>query len=183
MVSLEAKAKTMISENEVGFSHPWYWIVSGALFPRMPPFFPSIEDIQEHVFCARHRYKVSLRTHSALQVFRHYMAAKICELLCSPCVWKSRAPAVRLASQRRDPLHRTTRISDPLGNAPKVQHMMHLEPADALGGPSCAFVCPLAPCRKLRTTREGSARNAAERRSAALSICQRQPRAVVRRRT
>jgi hypothetical protein len=51
MVSLEAKAKTRISENEVSFSHPWYWTASGALFPRMPPFFPSIEDIQEHVLC------------------------------------------------------------------------------------------------------------------------------------
>jgi hypothetical protein len=139
--------------------------------------------ISKSMFCARHRFEVILRTHSALQMFRHHIARKICELLCSPCVWKSSAPVVRLASQRRDPLRRTTRITDPLGNVPKVQHMMHLEPADALSGPSCAFLCYLAPCRKLCTTRGGSPRNAAERRSAALSIRQHQPRAVARRRT
>jgi hypothetical protein len=37
MVSLEAKAKPKISENEVCFSMSWYWNLSGGLFPRSPP--------------------------------------------------------------------------------------------------------------------------------------------------
>jgi hypothetical protein len=35
------KAKPEISENELRFSPPWYWKLSGALFPRTPPLFPE----------------------------------------------------------------------------------------------------------------------------------------------
>ncbi|KAF2830172.1 hypothetical protein CC86DRAFT_181605 [Ophiobolus disseminans] len=48
--------------------------------------------------------------------------------------------------------------------------MMHNEPADALGGPSCAFVCHLAPIGRLSEPWRGSVRDAAEGRSASLSI-------------
>ncbi|KAH4187388.1 hypothetical protein HBI56_073350 [Parastagonospora nodorum] len=52
---------------------------------------------------------------------------------------------------------------------------MQVEPADALGGPSCAFVVDLAAQPKRRKLRVGSARYAAEGRSASLSVAQHLP--------
>jgi hypothetical protein len=53
MVSLGIRAKTKISENEFRFSHSWYWILSGALFPRTQPFFATSVQREPYMYVQR----------------------------------------------------------------------------------------------------------------------------------
>jgi hypothetical protein len=130
---LRAEAKAKITKDALGFSHAWRLIRAEH----------GCNYFRESTFLSDGIKRPRLYGLSLL----HLEVVSSAEGVAPPHCSKHFATfvAVSCPTQREGPLHRTTKIMKI--NIRPVPPMMHNEPADASGGPSCAFVCDLAPQR------------------------------------